>query len=182
MKKLILLPLLAFALQVSASIPPVSVAKPTTESNVRLSPPDEYLTHSEAGVKVLVPSGWKQEKEDNLLVINSPDGNVEIFFLVIDAADFETAVNALDEELNKVIRNATFEDKVEELTLDGMSAISLDGVGIDDETNVKVELSVTVIDCPKNNKFMFLVGAGTPASLQKNEAALVKIFSGLKKA
>lgn len=133
--------------------------------------------HGDAKVSITIPDSWKVETEENSLTANSPDESVVLLFMVVEATDTDEALKALDKELDKVVKNVKTDGKPEEITVNGMKGVVIDGTGKVD--GQKVDLGLLVLST-KSGKVLFGLGFGETGKYKKHEADVEKIFKSIK--
>ncbi len=137
----------------------------------------ETLTHTEAGIQFDLPAGWQKKQDGDTLVVNSPDNGVAIVFSVSTEEDWDKAVDAITEELDKIIKNPEFNGEAKEGNLNGMSTVTNTGTGIIE--GQKIEWSFTLLDAKKP---VLIVGFADPQTWEKNQAAFNKMVDSIRKA
>ena len=130
-----------------------------------------------AGVKVTIPDSWQVSGDAMSLHAQTKDGSVGLSFVVMDSGSLDAAMDALDAELNKIITDFEVDEEAEQITINGMSAVSIDGHGIIEGEEAHVGLML--IQSP-TGKIVMVLGAVAAASLSKHEPAIIKIFQSIK--
>ena len=137
----------------------------------------EELNHNEARVKVWIPDGWTQEADEQSLIINDPAEEVMVVFLVVEGSKIETALDAMEQELASIVENVTSEGEPQEVELNGMPAIVLDGKGtVEGEA---VDLGIAVLRTPAD-KALLVFAIAKSSAVAKHEKTIEKILSGIK--
>lgn len=132
--------------------------------------------HNDSGVVVDIPGNWTVTGDDTSLNAQTKDGEAGLYFIVMPADSMEAALNALDAELAKVIQGLTH-GEAEQITLNGMQAVSVDGKGTVEGS--PVEVGVMVMKTPKD-KVLMVFGIISEAGAKKHHKALVKILKSIK--
>lgn len=132
--------------------------------------------HPESGVVIDIPGSWNVSGDDNSLHAQTKDELAHMFFQVMPADSMESALNALDGELAKVVQNLTH-DEAKQTKVNGMEAVSVDGKGTVE--GHPVELGVLVIKTPKD-KVLLVFGMVSEEGLKKHAKGLTRILRGIK--
>ena len=82
-----------------------------------------------AKVQVDIPDKWKVEAEEDSLMAQSPDGEIGLIFLVMDAAAVDKALDEMEKELSKIFKDVKPDGEAEEVTINGMKGVSIDAKG-----------------------------------------------------
>ena len=137
----------------------------------------KWYPHQQAKVSVDIPEKWKVEGDENTLSAESKDGAAALMFMVLEAESLDAALESLDQELGKIIKDFKEEGEPQEITVKGMKAISADGNGIIEGKPAKIGL--LVIQSP-SGKAVLVLGAVQATKWAKHKKAITKIMKSLK--
>lgn len=174
MKKLIIS--LNLALMASVLVAATS-AKSTAPIAVTATQGGETFTHSDAGIKFELPSGWKAKPDGAVITVSTADDSLQMVFWVPDENTFDAAIKDLDKELGKIIKNIKTTDKGTSDTHNGMPHFSTGGSGDVDRTTI--EWSVDVLAA---KKVVVILTFAAPGIAEKHAAAAAKFISSIKKS
>lgn len=166
----------------AASTAANTAANTTSAANTSASAADgEVVKIEEAGIQMTVPKGFKVSKEGGSTLVTTPDGAVEMLFMVpASADDFSEAVDNAAKELDKYIKDVKMEDTGKKgKTADGMETVSSNGSGVDKESGKPVMFDLTVVDAPK--KPVLAVSYADVESMKKHATELGAFFNSVKK-
>ena len=139
----------------------------------------DTATHEDAGVSVWTPDDWKSDIDDATKIVTSPDEEVMIAFMVLEANELDAALELMEAELSKFIQNIEGEGEPEETEINGLKAIVAEGSGeVDGE---EVELGLALIQTPKG-KVLMVVGVGSEDGIEKHGAQIEKVLGSIKGA
>ena len=155
----------------------ISVAAITLALLVPLCGQARTYKDDKAKVSVDIPDNWKVEAEEDLLSASAPDDSIGLVFLVMPAEAVDKALEELDKELSKMMTDMKPKGEAEEIKLNGMEGISIDGTGKVD--GAKVEFGLMLLET-KNGKIVMVLGFAQAGTWKKNEAAVAGIFKSLK--
>ena len=137
---------------------------------------DRTLTHKEGGVQFTVPAGWQADGDGDRLLVHSPDKSVAIVFFVATEDNFEAAVNAMTDEVDKIIDNVKVTNKGQEGEHNGMPMYSVSGNGTIDGKAIVWDVTLMAAKRP-----IIVMGFAEPASWKKNEAAYNALIESIHK-
>jgi hypothetical protein len=63
----------------------------------------DMIAHDECGVEFLIPKTWEHEIDEDLLIVQSPEGKLKLFFLTSGIQVLGQVSDALLEEISRVI-------------------------------------------------------------------------------
>lgn len=171
MKRLLVTFLLCFGLAAPAVIVPNMIAPSVASA--------EILKHEESRLQIFVPDDWVKDTEDeDLLTVHPKDESVGMFFLVVDASDFEAAMDEVGKELDKIVKDFKEDGEAKEDTLNGLKVIYQDGTGKIEGKPADVGLMVILAE--KTKKVVIVFAAGEKGKYKKHEPTLTKIFKSIK--
>ncbi|HEY9230616.1 MAG TPA: hypothetical protein VIS78_00660, partial [Blastocatellia bacterium] len=110
------------------------------------------------------------------LLVHSPDKSVAIVFFVATEDNFEAAINAMTDEVDKIIDNVKITNKGQEGEHNGMPMYSVSGTGTMDDKPVAWDVTLLAAKRP-----IIVMGFAEPASWKKNEAAYNKLVESIHK-
>ncbi len=137
----------------------------------------DTLSHSTAGVNIWVPDNWSQEGDDNMLIAGDPNEEIIMVFGILEASEIDAAIEEMDRELSQIVENAEPVGEPEEVKINGMDAIVMDGKGSVEGT--PVEMGIALIATP-NKKILLVFGVVEATAAEKHEATVEKIMMGIK--
>lgn len=137
---------------------------------------EHVMTHKEGGVQFSLPAGWQSEAEGDRLLVHSADKSVAIVFFVATEDNFEAAINAMTEEVDKIIDNVKITNKGQEGEHNGMPIYSVSGTGTMDDKPIAWDVTMLAAKRP-----VIVMGFAEPASWKKNEAAYNKLVESIHK-
>lgn len=126
-----------------------------------------------------IPSGWDVETGDDGGLVASPeDESIYLeLFEVADADDLDDAIEYVGDSIDEWLTHVKIEDP-ETFELNGMTMISMDGTGIDEDED-EILLSVALFS-PDDDTVMMLIYFGTEDAEDAHEAELESIVNGLQ--
>ncbi|MEN3332086.1 MAG: hypothetical protein V7641_1451 [Blastocatellia bacterium] len=137
---------------------------------------EHVMTHKEGGIQFALPAGWQSDAEGDRLLVHSPDKSVAIVFYVATEANFEAAVNAMTEEVDKIIDNVKVTNDGKEGEHNGMAIYSVSGTGTLEDKPIAWDVTLLAAKRP-----VIVMGFAEPASWKKNEAAYNKLIESIHK-
>src|SRR4029077_1698840 len=129
------------------------------------------------GVSIDIPSGWKVEYKNEMMIGTSSDDAVGLVFWAVDKADYKEALKQADKIIDKVVDKAKW-DKPAELELNGMKGIYMDGKG--KVKGKKADLTVAIFGPTPTKKAIVVLGACDHDKMKAHEVELKDIFTSLK--
>lgn len=149
----------------------------TTGTPAAQAPFVQERVHPVARVKMIVPNGWNVgESADGSLVMTEPSSGLSILVKVVDGNDLATALLAVGTGILIGTDEVGLDGTPVDANINGMSALFQDGHA--KVNGQAVSLSVGVIDTPAD-KYLLVVGEGTPTAVAANEAQLRSFFNSL---
>jgi hypothetical protein len=137
---------------------------------------DRVMTHKEGGIQFTQPAGWLSEADGDRLLVHSRDKSVAIVFFVATEDNFEAAVDAMVDEVDKIIDNVKVTNKGQEGEHNGMPMYSISGNGTMDGQAVVWDVTLMAAKRP-----IIVMGFAEPASWKKNEAAYNALIESIHK-
>lgn len=137
----------------------------------------ETLSHSTAGVHIWVPDDWSQDGDDNMLIAGDPNEEIIMVFGVLEADAIDAAIEEMDKELSQIVADAEPVGEPEEVKINGMDALVMDGKGTVEGT--PVDMGIALIATP-NQKILLVFGVVESSAAAKHEATVEKIMTGIK--
>jgi predicted Zn-dependent protease len=134
-------------------------------------------THKESGITFDVPAGWKAEPDGEQLTVSSPDDSVALVFWVPTESTFDAAVEALDEELAKTIKNMKADGEVKVDTHNGMRHAGQSGTGEIEGKNI-----LWSVDMLQAKKPVIILTFAAPEQIEKHAGDYAKIVKSIRKA
>lgn len=157
----------------ATSSPAATTATPATSST---SGAGETYTHANGGIQFTAPAGWKSKNEGDSMTLSAPDDSISVVIWVPKADDFEAAVDALGDELEKVIKNSKMTSPGKETTHNGMPAYTASGTGEVDNEQIAWE-----VDMLKAKKPVVMLSFAAPAQFEKHEREYKNLVDSIKK-
>jgi hypothetical protein len=136
----------------------------------------ETFTHAKSGLQFDLPAGWKAEPDGEQMAISSADETFSVVFWVAEEEEFADAVESLDEELGKTIKNMKMAGQGKEGTHNGMAYFSANGTG--EVEDVPVLWSVDLL---KANKPVIILTFAAKENFAKNIGAYQKLIASIRK-
>jgi hypothetical protein len=137
---------------------------------------DHLMTHKEGGIQFTLPAGWQSEADGDRLLVHSRDKSVAIVFFVATEDNFEAAVGAMVDEVDKIIDNVKVTNEGKEGEHNGMSMYSISGNGTMDGQPVVWDVTLMAARRP-----IIVLGFADPASWKKNAAAYDELIQSIHK-
>ncbi|MEK6335417.1 MAG: hypothetical protein AABM67_10745 [Acidobacteriota bacterium] len=173
MKKL--MSILCVALLGSFLLSPVS-AKSLGDYSSAISSQDDAFKHTGAGVKFVLPAGWKAKPDGEVITVSTPDDALQMVFWVPEEETLDAAVKDLDSELGKTIKNIKMSGKGTRDTHNGMAHYSVDGTGEVDGTTI--EWSVDVLAA---RKIVIILSFAAPGAWEKHSDDASKFIGSIRR-
>ena len=140
------------------------------------APRAETYKHAEGGVQFELPDGWKAEAEGEQLTVGPEDDTISMVFWVPEGDTFEAAVDALDEELAKTVKDMKLNGEPKADTHNGMQHVSVSGSG--KVEGVQVLFSVDVLMAKKP---VIVLSFAAPGMFEKHATAMQSLIKSIKK-
>ncbi|HWS52542.1 MAG TPA: hypothetical protein VN228_00335 [Pyrinomonadaceae bacterium] len=141
------------------------------------APAGETFTHEEGGIQFTAPDGWKSEVEGEQLTVSPPGGGIGIVFWVPEGDTFDAAVDALGDELEKVVKDPKLDDDSNKQgTHNGMPHASFSGSGTVNGENMAFSVDLLMAKKP-----VIVLTFASPENFKKYEADYVGLVSSIKK-
>lgn len=138
------------------------------------------VTHGDGGLSIDIPDGWTvaEETEEGVLSVNSPDEAISLAIWAEEDADtLDAALDGIGETLGEDFNEIEFDEEVQELEINGLPVVVLQGVGTDDEGDLRVAVAVVMADQP-----VIFFGYGDPETVAAEQEALHAMFSSIRPA
>ncbi len=136
----------------------------------------ERIEHKAARVAITVPAGWKKKQDGDVLTVMDPNEDVAAAFSVVDESALGEVTNSIGQNLGARIQNLHF-GKQDEIEINGMKGVAIDGDGQMDGVNV--DLMVVVIDTPAPGKAMMILALAEDAKLERHRRELKALFQSI---
>ncbi len=136
----------------------------------------KLFSHQASGVQFELPAGWETEPDGEQITVSSPDDSFTLVFWALDETTFEAAIDALDEELGKVVSKAKVSGEPKKDTHNGMPHVSLDGTG--EVEGVAMHWSVDLLMAKKPVIVLTFVAKD---SIEKHAGDYLKLIQSIKK-
>ena len=137
----------------------------------------EVLTHPGAQIEITVPDKWTQTQEGEMLTVTAPDGEMAIMFMVLEQAEKDKVLEAIDKSLEAKLGEIKWENegnsKPEEIN--GMKGDIWNGTAKEG----KFQVECISLDTP-SDKNLGIYWFDTPESEKKYEKEIDLIVKGLK--
>jgi hypothetical protein len=141
--------------------------------------PAEVLTHAGAKVQIMVPKGWHQSQDGDVLVISAPSDEMSVVFVVLEQNEADRAFKQMDRAVEKSVGEVDWDhdgNAVDE-EINGMPTSEWNGTA----KKGSIYVDVLSIDTPSDkNLGVYWFTAATAA--KKYQADLKTIVKGLKPA
>lgn len=136
----------------------------------------ETFEHKEGGIQFTAPDDWKAEAEGDQLTVSPADGSLGIVFWVPEGDTFEAALEALDEELAKTVKNMKLDGEPRTGTHNGMDHASLSGTGTIDGDATAFSVDLLMAKRP-----VIMLTFASPADFAKHEPAYRHLVKSIRK-
>jgi hypothetical protein len=166
-----------FGLALIASVTVSSTpAKMPARATITPVQDNRSYTHEQAGVKFELPKGWKAEPDGEVITVSTPDDSLQMVFWVPDEANFDAAVNELDKELGKTIKNIKMSGAGKKDMHNGMPHFGQGGTGEVEGTTI--EWSVDVLGAKKP---VIILTFAAPGVWEQHAESAAKFIASIKK-
>lgn len=145
----------------------VAAASPTAR--------DTY-THAEGGIQFELPDGWEAEAEGDQLTVGPEDKSISMVFWVPEGDTFEAALDALDEELAKTVKDAKLDGEAKTDTHNGMKHAGVSGSGKVEGAQVLFSVDVLMAKKP-----VIILIFAAPGQFEKHASEAGALIKSLKK-
>jgi hypothetical protein len=133
---------------------------------------DNVFSHPNAGIQFEVPNSWKAEVDGEMMTVSAADGSLSIVFWVPKEVTVDAALDALDTELGKIMKNVKPNGEPEKGNLNGMMTYSAEGTGEIEGTSI--EWSCHLMEAKKPVIALTFAAPGAYDQHQKDVDAFVK--------
>ena len=137
---------------------------------------DKTFKHEEGGIQFDAPAGWKSEAEDDQITVSAPDDSISIVLWVPEADTFDAALDALDEELAKMVKNIKIDGEAKTDTHNGMRHAGLTGSGKIEGADV-----LWSVDLLMAKKPVIALTFASPGNFEKHAGDYSKLVKSIKK-
>lgn len=151
-------------------------AKPIATCGPIFSQDTRKFSHGEAGVQFELPKGWKAKPEGDVITVSTEDDSLQMVFWVPDEETLDSAVKALDKEIEKTVKNMKTIGKPTEDTHNGMPHFSENGTG--EVNGTTIEWSVDVLAA---KKVVIILTFAAPGLREKHANEAAEFISSIKK-
>lgn len=131
-------------------------------------------THKDSGVTFELPAGWEAEPDGEQLTVSSADNSVALVFWVPAEGTFDEAVKALDEELEKTIKEMKADGDVKVDTHNGMRHAGQSGTG-----KVEGKDVLWSVDMLQAKKPVIILTFAAPGQIEKHAADYAKLVKSI---
>ena len=145
-------------------------------ANASAAAADKTYTHEEGGIQFDAPDGWKSEAEGDQITVSAPDDSISIVFWVPEADTFDAALEALEEELEKMVKNIKLDGEAKSDTHNGMKHAGLTGSGKIEGADV-----LWSVDLLMAKKPVIALTFASPGNFEKQAEAYSKLVKSIKK-
>jgi hypothetical protein len=153
-----------------------AAAKPLVASTVESSQDDDAYRHNGAGVKFVLPKGWKAKPDGEVITVSTSDDALQMVFWVPEEDTLDAAVKDLDNELGKTIKNIKTTGKETRDTHNGMPHYSVSGTGEVDGTTI--EWSVDVLAA---RKIVIILSFAAPGAWEQHADGAAKFIDSIRR-
>lgn len=137
----------------------------------------ETYKHAEGGIQFELPDGWKAEAEGEQLTVGPEDDSISMVFWVPEGDTFEAAVDALDEELAKTVKNIKLDGEAKETAHNGMQHVGVTGTGTVEGAQVLFSVDVLMAKKP-----VIVLSFAAPGQFEKHASAMQSLIKSIKKS
>jgi hypothetical protein len=152
-----------------------TAAKPLA-SIVVTAQDDDVYRHTAAGVKFVLPKGWKAKPDGEVITVSTADDALQMVFWVPEEDTLDAAVKDLDRELGKTIKNIKINGKGNRDTHNGMAHYSVDGTGEVEGTTI--EWSVDVLAA---KKIVLILSFAAPGAWENHANDAAKFIDSIRR-
>lgn len=164
----------ALLLNTVALAAPARRLSPTTKAAAAQA--SKLFSHAASGVQFELPAGWTTEPDGEQITVSAPDDSFTLVFWALDETTFEAAIDALDEELGKIVSKAKVSREPKKDTHNGMPHVSLEGTG--EVEAVPIHWSVDLLMA---NKPVVVLTFAASDNLEKHAGDYVNLVKSIKK-
>jgi hypothetical protein len=158
-----------------ASLVSSTAARSPLASNVTASQDNAYR-HEQAGVKFVLPRGWKAKPDGEVITVSTADDALQMVFWVPDEDTLDAAVKELDRELGKIIKNMKTTSKETSDTHNGMPHFSVGGTGAVNGTTIEWNVDVLAA-----KKVVIILSFAAPGAWQQHSDSAAKFIDSIRK-
>jgi len=137
---------------------------------------DDAYRHTSAGVKFVLPKGWKAKPDGEVITVSTADDALQMVFWVPEEDTLDAAVKDLDKELGKTIKNVKMNGKGNRDTHNGMPHFSVDGTGEVEGTTI--EWSVDVLAA---KKIVIILSFAAPGAWENHANSAAKFIDSIRR-
>ena len=137
---------------------------------------DKTYTHEEGGIQFEAPDGWKSEVDGEQITVSAPDDSISIVLWVPEADTFDAALEALEEELAKMVKNIKLDGEAKTDTHNGMRHAGLTGKGQIEGADVLWSVNLLMAKKP-----VFALTFASPGNFEKHAEDYSKLVKSIKK-
>jgi hypothetical protein len=151
---------------------PAPAAGKTEVKPVSTAGGDNVFSHPSAGIQFEVPATWKAEADGEMMTVSAADGSLSIIFWVPKEVTVDAALDALDSELGKIMKNVKPNGEPEKGNVNGMTTYSTEGTG--EVEGASIEWSCHLMEARKPVIALTFAAPGAYDQHQKDVDAFVK--------
>jgi hypothetical protein len=151
-----------------------TAAKPLTP--IVVTAQDDVYRHATAGVRFVLPKGWKAKPEGEVITVSTADDALQMVFWVPEEDTIDAAVKDLDRELGKTIKNIKINGKGNRDTHNGMPHYSVDGTG--EVEGVTIEWSVDVLAA---RKIVLILSFAAPGAWEGHANSAARFIDSIRR-
>jgi hypothetical protein len=155
---------------------PAPTAAKTEVKPVATAGGENVYSHPEGGIQFEVPPTWKAEADGEMMTLTTADSTLSIIFWVPKENTIEDALDALDSEFGKIMKNIKHSGEPQKGMLNGMTTYTVSGTGSIDGTSI--EWSSHLIEAKKP---VIALTFAAPDSYDKYEKDLSAFVKSIKK-
>lgn len=134
--------------------------------------------HEKTGISITIPDSWEVEAEEDMLSANTKDETVGLVFVAVPGEALAEAIEEMEKALTSTITGFEQKGEPDEVEINGMKGITVDGAGkIEGEA---VEVGAMLLAAPKDNMFILVIGIAKEGAVEKHAKDVESIFTGLK--
>jgi hypothetical protein len=129
-----------------------------------------------AQVEITSPEGWKSAESEGSVTFTAPDDSIACVFLAVPAKNFEEAAKLLDKEAEKGVGEIDWEEKPENIEINGMATELWDGTAKEG----KMVVEAAYMDTPSGEQILCLYWFSAKDAATKHEKAIDEMVKGIK--
>lgn len=145
--------------------------------------PAEKNQHAELnGIGFDFPSKWKWEKEEEIVTVTSPDGNIALMVIKTSTSDINEAASIARKSFDAGLKDIDLPEAFQESERNELTIQSIDGTALTKDGDTPVFISSLLIQSKDNQNFTIYLGIGEKDAILKNSATIQECLDSFKPA